>query len=69
MNNQINYLFQSIPYTTSKDIDNILLELDTNKNYIITQALLHAYNSGVFTLIESEIVSKIIRIINENGEQ
>ena len=70
MENEINYIFQSIPYTKNSDIDNILNNIPENKHFLISEILQYCYKCGVFSLIECEIVSKIIRNLgdtNKNG--
>ena len=37
-------------------------------SYLLIQAVSHAYHSGVYTIGESEVISKAIRIISKKEE-
>jgi hypothetical protein len=63
----IGILFDSIPFYSPEDLTSLIDNLDTQQTkHILTQSLKHAYKSGIFDLIESELVSKSIRILNNH---
>jgi hypothetical protein len=37
--------------------------------FLLIQAVKHAYNQGIYTLGESEIISKSIRVLSETKEK
>lgn len=58
----IGEIFNSISYTSSEDLNNLINNMnDEQIRYFTTLALTSAFQRGSFSLIESEIVSKIIR--------
>lgn len=60
-----NFIFDSIKYETPTDLQNFIESLDeTQSFYILTKAAEMAYSRGVFTLQESEILSKSLRILS-----
>jgi hypothetical protein len=63
--NQMTHLFDTIGYKTPKDVENFIDSLDVTQSfYVITQAIEMAHVRGVFSLQESEILSKSLRILN-----
>jgi hypothetical protein len=62
----IGYLFENIaiydPSSISKFIDKMTPE---QAFYVITQALHMAYSKNIFSMQESEVLSKSIRVLNE----
>lgn len=59
-------LFGSIPLKNEDHLQVILDTMDQNNAvYILTQAIKHAYNQGAYSLGESEVLSKSIRILNK----
>jgi hypothetical protein len=55
-------IFNSISYTSSDDLNNLIDNMtDEQISYFTTLALTSAFQRGSFSLVESEIVSKIIR--------
>jgi hypothetical protein len=59
-------LFNSIPLYTEEHLGIILDTMDKEQSaYYLIQAVSHAYHSGVFTIGESEIISKAIRTISK----
>ncbi len=65
-------LFGKIPLYNKSHIDSIINTIDENMAvYYLTQAVSHAFDSGIYTLGESEIISKSIRILmnKENSEE
>ena len=64
---QTKLLFDSIQYVDDKSlgifIDNLKLEQSI---YVITEALNYCHRGGLFSLHESEIISKSLRILNNS---
>lgn len=61
----IGILFESIPYYSPDDFTNLINSLSTPQSlFIITKAIEYSYKMGVFTLAESEVVSKCLRQLN-----
>lgn len=55
-------IFNSISYTSSEDLNNLIDNMtDQQIRYFTTLALTSAFQRGSFSLVESEIVSKILR--------
>jgi len=62
-------LFNSIPLYTEDHLSVILDTMDKEQaSYLLIQAVSHAYHSGVYTIGESEVISKAIRIISKKEE-
>lgn len=62
-------LFDRIQINTSEDFDNLIDTLTCEQaDYIIKIALEKAFNSGIYSLSESEILSKSLRLKNKNTE-
>lgn len=62
-------LFNSIPLYTEEHLGVILDTMDKDQaSYLLIQAVSHAYHSGVFTIGESEVISKAIRTISKKEE-
>ena len=62
-------LFDRIQIQNSEDFDNLIHTLTYEQaDYIIKIALEKAFNSGIFSLTESEILSKSLRLKNKNTE-
>lgn len=60
-------LFDSIPYYSLQDFSNLVDTLTTPQSlFILNKSVEHAYKMGVFTLLESEVVSKCLRQINSH---
>jgi hypothetical protein len=58
----IGEIFNSISYTSSEDLNNLIDNMTNEQiRYFTTLALTSAFQRGSFTIIETEIVSKIIR--------
>lgn len=61
----IGILFESIPYYDPEDFSNLINSLSNPQSlFMITKALEYSYKMGVFTLAESEVVSKCLRQLN-----
>jgi hypothetical protein len=63
-------LFNSIPLYTENHLDTIIDTMNKDQSiYFLIQAVSHAYHSGVYTIGESEIISKAIRTISKKEEE
>lgn len=61
---QISYLFDSIPVSNQEDINLILDNIEEPQAFFyLIQSLEYAFSKGVFSLQESELVSKSIRTL------
>lgn len=58
-------LFNSVPLYDENHLDT-LLETMTQENaiYLLVQATKYAYHNGVFSIGETEVISKSIRILS-----
>ena len=67
MDNQtqpIGYLFGNLGFKSQKDISDLIDNLNQEQALVIlTKAIDSAYEKGVYNMIESEILSKSIRIL------
>lgn len=62
----IGYLFDRIAFYSEESIDNMIDSLDKKAvGYILSQALEYSHSKNVFNLLESEVISKCLRIINK----
>lgn len=60
-----NFIFDSIKYESPTDLQNFIESLDEKQSfYVLTKASEMAYSRGVFSLQESEILSKSLRILS-----
>lgn len=63
-------LFNKVQLVDENHLEVILQTMDKhNANYLLIQAVTHAYHSGVFSLGESEVISKCVRILNKQDEK
>jgi len=63
-------LFNSIPLYTESHLEAIIDSMDKEQStYYLIQAVSHAYHSGLYTIGESEIISKAIRTISKKEEE
>jgi hypothetical protein len=61
------FLFDAIKYQSPEDVEKFIESLDTPQSYyVLTKALEMAYVRGVYSLQESEILSKSIRILTKS---
>lgn len=59
-------LFNSIPLHTENHLDSLLETMDKDLAiYYIVQAVKYSHSQGIFTLGESEIISKSIRVLSK----
>lgn len=62
-------LFNSVPLLTEDHIQTILDVMDKEQAiFLLVQAVKYAYHNGVYSLGESEVISKSIRILLEKKE-
>lgn len=68
----VGLLFGSIGYNKPEDVDNLIDNLDMSQSfYFITQSLHYVHESRLFTLQETELVSKSLRLLHKmvSGEK
>jgi len=66
----IGLLFDSIAYYTPNDVNTLCDEMNLEQAYfMLIKALEYSHNSNIFTLQESELVSKSLRIFNNHFTQ
>lgn len=59
-------LFDSFQFNTNQDVDYFINNLTTeDSNNCIIQGIVSAYKRGAFTMIESEVISKSLRVLNK----
>jgi len=62
----LGFLFDGIAYYSQESVDNMVDSLDKKSiGYILSHALEYAHSKNVFNLLESEVISKCLRIINK----
>lgn len=62
-------LFESIPIQTQEHLDAILTTMTKEHGiYYLTQAVKFAYQSGIYSMGECEVISKAIRVTNRTEE-
>lgn len=68
-------LFDSVGYNSPEDVDRLIDEMTFEQSfYLLTQSLHYVHNSRLFTMQETELVSKALRILhkrmtgNDNSE-
>ena len=63
-------LFESIPLHTEEHL-NAVLDTITKEHaiYYLTQAVKYAYQAGIYSLGECEVISKSIRIVNKKEKE
>lgn len=61
-----NYLFGSIVYKSTEDVDKLIENMTTEQSfYMISESINYANKAGLFSLLETEILSKSLRIIHK----
>lgn len=70
-NEKFGNLFGSIDLLSEEHLEIILSTMDINTaNYYLIEAVKSAYRKGAFTIGESEVISKSIRVLlGQNQEQ
>ena len=62
-------LFNSVPLLTEDHLDVLLQTMDKEHSiYLLVQAVKHAHDSGVYSLGESEVISKCIRVLSKKED-
>lgn len=62
-------LFESIPLQSEQHLDVILSTMTKEHGiYYLTQAVKFAYQSGIYSMGECEVISKAIRVTNKADE-
>jgi hypothetical protein len=62
----INFLLGSIAVYRPEDIDLLIENMNFEQSFFyVIQSINHAHNSNLFTLQESELISKALRILNK----
>lgn len=60
-------VFNSVYFYNQNQISEVIENIDLPQSiFFITQALQHAFSNGNFSLHESEIISKSLRILNNH---
>jgi hypothetical protein len=68
--NNFGVLFETINLETEDHLDAILHSMNKETSlYILTQAVSYAYRRGAFTLGESEVISKSLRVLTTQEEK
>jgi hypothetical protein len=66
-NEPLGYLFESIAYQSPTNVEELIDTMSVEQSYyIITEAIHMAYSKKIFSLQESEILSKALRTINSS---
>ena len=67
--NAYGQLFNTIPLYSEDHLELLLDSMDNkDATYMAIQALIYSYKQGVFSLGESEVVSKIVRTLSKTTE-
>jgi len=62
-------LFNTIPLLNEDHLDVLLQTMDKeHSTYLLVQAVRYAHESGVYSLGESEVISKCIRVLSKKEE-
>jgi hypothetical protein len=69
-NNEIyGNLFGSIPLQSEEHLDLILQSMDEKTAlYFLVQAVKYAHHSGIYSLGESEVISKCVRVVSNKKD-
>jgi len=60
-------LFNVVPLYDENHLETILETMNQeNATYLLIQAVKHAYHSGIYSIGESEVISKSIRVLSKN---
>lgn len=69
-NTNFGVLFETIKLENEEHLEAILQTMNKETSiYILTQAVSYAYKRGAFTLGESEVISKSIRVLSAQEEK
>lgn len=62
-------LFNSVPLLSEDHLDVLLQTMDREHSiYFLVQAVKYAHETGTFSLGESEVISKCIRVLSKKEE-
>ncbi len=62
----IGFLFERMAYYSDESIEGLIQSLDKKSVYfVLSQILEYSHSKNIYTLVESEIVSKCLRILNK----
>jgi hypothetical protein len=62
----IGFLFERIAYFSDESIEGFIDSLDEKSlYYVLSQVLEYSHSKNIYTLLESEIISKTLRILNK----
>jgi hypothetical protein len=62
-------LFKTVPLYTEEHLEVILQTMNKESaNFFMIQAVRHAFDSGVYTIGETEVLSKCIRLLSKNDD-
>ncbi len=62
----IGFLFERMAYYSDESIEGLIQSLDKKSIYfVLSQILEYSHSKNIYTLVESEIVSKCLRILNK----
>ena len=60
------FLFGTMAYFSDESLENMMNNLDNRGiPYLLTQAIEYAHSKNAFNLMESEVLSKCLRILNK----
>jgi len=60
-------LFNVVPLYDENHLETILETMNQeNATYLLIQAVKYAYHSGIYSIGESEVISKSIRVLSKN---
>jgi hypothetical protein len=63
-------LFNSIPLYTENHLETLLDTLDKERSiFLLIQAVKYAYHSNIYSIGESEVISKCIRVLSKSQEE
>jgi hypothetical protein len=58
-------LFDSVGYNKPEDVDKLIDEMTIEQSfYLLTQSLHYVHNTRLFTMQETEVVSKALRVLH-----
>ena len=62
----IGFLFERMAYYSDESIEGLVQSLDKKSVYfVLSQILEYSHSKNIYTLVESEIISKCLRILNK----
>ncbi len=62
----IGFLFERIAYFSDESVEGLIDSLDEKSLYfVLSQVLEYSHSKNIYTLLESEIISKTLRILNK----